>query len=252
MFRQRWRSVAALVILLSLAWSGARLWDGRKQAAVLQSDPEDILSQPALRQVALKLGEPVYQTHCASCHGASGKGDSSQGVPDMTTGEHLYGQGRVAEIEFIARHGIRSADKRGWNLASMPAYASLHPYKNEPLPSLTPGQIEGLTQYLLAFAGRATNPDAAAEGGKLFHAAAGCYDCHGLNAEGDSSIGAPALADHHWIYGAGSHDDIYRTLVAGRAGLSPAFDKVLGAVELRVVAVYAASLQTTTQQADAR
>lgn len=220
---------------------------------MLRSDPEEILTRPALRQTALAYGEPVYQRHCAGCHGANGQGDPTLGVPDLTDTTQLYGEGRVAEIEDIARHGIRSADKRGWNLAAMPAYASVHPYRNEPLPSLTPNQIESLTQYLLAFTGHATDPAAVARGSELYHDAAGCYDCHGQQAEGDPSIGAPMLTGTSWLYGRGSHDDIYRTLSIGRAGVSPAFGRVLSAAELRTVAVYVASLRTTgNTQANAR
>ena len=252
-FGRKWWLLVASAALLGAALLGIRMKHGQDQAAVLRSDPEEVLSDPALRRVALGIGGPTYKNSCAGCHGVTGKGDTSLGVPDLTGGEHLYGQGRVAEIEFIARHGIRSGDKRGWNLASMPAYASLQPYKGEPLPSLTPGQIEDLTQYVLFLAGRATDPQAAEEGGKLFHVGAGCYDCHGQNAEGDASIGAPSLVGHRWIYGDGSHDDIYRTLSGGRAGMSPAFDKVLSASELRAVAVYVAALSgTTIQQAEAR
>ncbi len=220
---------------------------------MLRADPEQILSQPALRQVALAHGEQVYQAQCASCHGANGTGDPVLGVPDLTAARHLYGEGRVAEVEEITRHGIRSADKRGFSLASMPAYGTPRPYKNEPLPSLTPGQIEDLTQYVLAFSGRGTDPAAAKQGGVLYRGSGGCYDCHGNNGEGNSSIGAPLLTAGPWVFGQGSHDDIYKTLVAGRAGVSPAFGRVLNATELRSVAVYVASLRkTTNQQAQAQ
>ncbi len=239
--RRHWKSIVVLLAVAMVGWSVAQFWQDSRQAAVLRSDPELILAQPALRQVALRQGQVVFQAHCAGCHGAEGRGDAA-GVPDLTSGDHLYGQGRVAEIEAIARHGIRSGDKRGWNLASMPAYASLHPYPNEPLPSLTPMQIEEITQYVLLLSGRASNADAAQAGGELFRNGAGCYDCHGRNAEGDPSIGAPSLVNHAWIYGQGAHDDIYRTLSVGRAGVSPAFDKVLSAADLRDVAVYVASL----------
>ena len=253
MSRRQWILLTAAFAVMALVWVGTRIQASRRQAAVLRSDPEEILSQPWLRRVALARGKPVFQAYCASCHNASGKGDPTLGVPDLTDEEHLYGQGRVAEIEEIARHGIRSADKRGWNLASMPTYASPHPYKGEPLPSLTPGQIEDLTQYLLAFTGRATDTEAATRGSDLYRYTAGCYDCHGYSAEGDSSIGAPSLVDNVWLYGHGSHDDIYRTLAEGRAGMSPAFGRVLSAADLRDVAVYVASLQTkSTQHAEAR
>ena len=250
--RQKWWLLAAAA-LLGAALLGFQVKHRQDQAAVLRSDPEDILSDPALRGTAIAYGRAVYQQHCSACHRADGTGDRSLGVPDLTGAQHLYGEGRVAEIEDIARHGIRSADKRGLRLASMPAFGSLHPYKGEPLPSLTPGQIEDVTQYVLALNGRATDPDAAAKGGALYQGGAGCYDCHGRNAEGDSSVGAPSLVDGPRLYGDGSHDDIYRSLVAGRAGVSPAFGKLLTAAELRNVAVYIASLQKAhTEHADAR
>ncbi len=251
--RQRWRLLVIPVALLVVALLAVRISSRREEAAVLRADPEEILSQPALRRVTLVHGKSVYQAQCASCHGANGTGDPVLGVPDLTAARRLYGEGRVAEVEDIARHGIRSADKRGLNLASMPAYGTPRPYKNEPLPSLTPGQVEDVTQYVLALSGRETNHATATQGSVLYHGSAGCYDCHGNNGEGDSAIGAPSLTAGPWVFGLGSHDDIYKTLVAGRAGVSPAFGKVLSAAELRSVAAYVASLRkTTSQQADAR
>ncbi len=251
--RQRWKLLIIPVALLVVALLAVRISSRRGEAAMLRADPEEILSQPALRKVALGHGKSVYQAQCASCHGANGTGDPVLGVPDLTAAWHLYGEGRVAEVEDIARHGIRSADKRGLNLASMPAYGTPRPYKNEPLPSLTPGQIEDLTQYVLTLSGRETDSAAARQGGVLYHGYAGCYDCHGNSGEGDSAIGVPSLTAGPRVFGNGSHDDIYKTLVAGRAGVSPAFGRVLSAAELRSVAAYVASLRkTTSQQADAR
>ena len=253
MIRQRWRLLLAPALLAAVVGTGIHFQNERRGAAVLTSDPETILSQPALRATAVAYGGPVYGRYCAGCHGADGTGDRALGVPDLTGVQHLYGEGRVAEIEDIARHGIRSTDKRGLNLASMPAFGSLHPYKGEPLPSLSPGQIEELTQYVLSLSGRATDPAAAARGGLLYQNGAGCYDCHGRNAEGDGSIGAPSLVDGPRLYGDGSHDDIYRSLVVGRAGVSPAFGRALSAADLRYVAAYVASLRkSNTEHADAR
>ena len=243
--RQRLFLALAFLVLISLSALGLEVVRAQGQAAVLRSDPEAILANPALRRTAIARGEPVYQRYCSGCHGADGKGDHGAGVPDFTDGAHLYGQGRVAEIEEIARHGIRADDKQGFDLASMPAFGTPHPYKAEPLPSLTPGQMEDLTQYLLAFTGRATSPQAAQRGGALYRDYGGCYDCHGYNGEGDDAIGAPALTDEVWLYGHGSHDDIYRTLEHGRAGVSPAFGRVIKAAELRDLAVYVASLEPT-------
>ena len=231
----------ALIVLAGLALALATVLRARAaQAAMLRADPETILGDKALRAAALDEGRTIFESHCASCHGAAAKGNQSFGVPDLTDDERLYGEGKVAEVEDIVRYGIRAYHKRGWNLAAMPAYATAAPYKGEPLPPQPPAQIEALTQYLLSFTGRAGNV-ATARRDQAVYEAAGCWDCHGHDAGGDAAIGAPALTDAVWLYG-GSHDAIARSIAGGRAGLSPAFGRALTAAEIRAVAVYVASL----------
>jgi len=212
------------------------------QALVVVADPETIAADPKLWRTAVAIGREVYAQSCAACHGASGHGNSSLGVPDLTVPEHLYDLGSVSRIEDIVRHGIRAEDKRGWDLASMPAYASARPYAREAIAPLMPAGIEDLTQFLLRFTAHATNEAAARRGAALFADKGGCWDCHGSDATGDSAIGAPDLTDPIWLYGDGSHDDIYRSISVGRAGYSPAFERHLTAIQLRGVAVYVASL----------
>ncbi len=238
---KRRMALSALVLLVIPAGlTGAALWRSGVQASVLRADPEAILSDPALRSVALTNGEHVFAQHCASCHGATGKGDRTLGASDLTDGETLYGIGSVAQIEDIARYGIRAGNKHGWNLAVMPAYARKVPDAAEALPPQSPAQIEDLTQYILAFTNRATDA-AAVRRGLAAYTKAGCWDCHGRDLGGDPAIGAPNLTDSVWLYG-GRPEDIRRTLERGRAGTSPAFARVLTAAELRNVAVYTASL----------
>lgn len=228
--------VAAITLTFSIRHKAA-------QAALLRVDPDQILSNPNLRDTALARGKSVFDQYCASCHGADGRGNQDRGIPNLTDADHLYGTGMVSEIEQIARYGIRAANRRGWTLASMPAYASAVPYASEPLPPQTPAQIEDLTQFLLSFTARSTDAGAALRG-KDQYVAAGCWDCHGHSGEGDDAVGAPVLTDDIWLYG-GSHDDIYRSIARGRAGYSPAFAKKLSAAQLRTVSVYVASLAAT-------
>ncbi|MEO7691041.1 MAG: c-type cytochrome [Sphingomonas sp.] len=233
------------LLVLATALVSISLWRARGESNVLRADPEAILGDPELRRVALAGGKPVYEDHCASCHGARGKGDEALGSPDLTDADHLYGTGTVAQIEDIARYGIRAGNKHGWNLALMPAYASKVPDAAEPLPPQTPAQIEDLTQFLLSFTGRATD-DAAAKRGHGAYDKAGCWDCHGRDLGGDPGVGAPTLTDDIWLYG-GRPDDIRRSLSRGRAGMSPAFARTLTPAQLRNVAVYVASLAQTRQ-----
>jgi cytochrome c oxidase cbb3-type subunit 3 len=222
---------------------GAALQRNAVAARVLRADPELILDDPRLRSAAVAAGKPVFDAHCSACHGSTGRGDNSLGTPDLTDREHLYREGSVAQIEEIARYGIRAGNKRGWNLAIMPAYARKIPYAGEPLPSLTPAQIETLVRYIRSFS--AGGADAAAlKRGRDAYSQAGCWDCHGRDLGGDPAIGAPALTDDIWQYG-GSPADIRRSISRGRAGMSPAFARTLSAAELRNVAVYVASLPRT-------
>ncbi|NKJ42188.1 c-type cytochrome [Novosphingobium sp. SG720] len=236
--------ILPLVALGTLAIAVA-MSHGGKAAGVLRADPETILDDPALRETALKAGKEVFAQHCAACHGENGKGDTRIGASDLTDRDRLYGDGTVSQIEDIARYGIRAGNKRGWNLAVMPAYASPVPDKAEALPPQKPADIEALTQLLLSFTARATD-EAAVARGRLVYSKAGCWDCHGRDLGGDPAIGAPNLTDDVWIYG-GRADDIRRSISHGRAGTSPAFGRTLTPAQLRSVAVYVASLSRTEQ-----
>jgi len=240
---RQWKRIGLALVIVAAIVLAFSIHHRSVQAAILRADPDQILGDPNLRDAALASGKSVFDRHCASCHGADGQGNQDRGIPNFTDEDHLYGTGTVSEIEQIARYGIRAYNKRGWTLASMPAYASAIPYASEPLPSQTPKQIEDLTQFLLSFTARSTDA-AAALRGKDQYVAAGCWDCHGHSGEGDDAVGAPVLTDNIWLYG-GSHDDIHRSIAKGRAGYSPAFAKKLSAAELRTVSVYVASLAAT-------
>jgi cytochrome c oxidase cbb3-type subunit 3 len=219
----------------------------RTRADLVRADPEAILTNPHLRTPALRDGARIFRAHCAACHGEDARGDPHSGVPDLTDEDHLFGTGLVSEIEDIARHGIRAHDSRGANLASMPAHAAPSMAHGgtqgaPTTPTLTPAQIEDVTQSLLWFTNRATDIAAARRGQALFKGPAGCWDCHASDAGGDPAIGAPSLSDGVWLYGKGDHDTVYASIAYGRAGASPAFDHVLTAIQLREVAVYVASL----------
>ena len=235
--------VAALMLTAAVFFSRRH----EVQHEILAADPELLLARPDLRPVVLDGGRAVYQARCAACHGVVGRGSGFPGVPDLTDDDRLYGTGKVAEIEDIVRFGIRAGNKRGWNLAVMPAYASAVPDTAEALPPQTPRQIEDLTQFLLSFTGRTTDRSAAARGKDLFQHDAGCWDCHSSDAGGDAAIGAPTLSDDVWLYG-GTHDSIYRSIAYGRAGFSPAFGHILKPLEIREVAAYVASLAPTGER----
>lgn len=248
MTKWRWRigarlqrttiGIALLALIVAATISGAQR---RQRDAMMQADPERILTDPALAQAALKIGATVFASHCASCHGPAGQGSSAVGAPDLTDGDWLYGSGQVAEIEQIVRHGIRSGDSKGWNLADMPAYGTPRPYAHEPIPPLRPGDINDVVNYLTSLRGTNHDPASAQRGQAIFAGGGACFDCHSPDARGDTSIGAPNLVDDIWLYGDGSPASLYRSIAYGHAGIMPAFVRTLSPTEARAVAVYAAA-----------
>jgi cytochrome c oxidase cbb3-type subunit 3 len=68
-----------------------------------------------------------------------------------------------------------------------------------------------------------------------------CASCHGEDARGDSTLGAPNLTDEIWIYG-GGRETVYRTLFGGREGHMPNWGDRLSPIQLRILALYVQSL----------
>lgn len=238
----RWRWSILIAFLFCVCVLGWLDIERRAVNAIVRADPERILSDDHLANVALPLGRRVYGAHCAACHGDAGQPDQIRGVPDLRDSEWLYGTGRVEEIEAIARHGIRAGDRKGWNLAAMPAYATPRPYAAEPIPPLTPAGARDVTHFILSLSGGSRDLAGAARGRIIYAGTGGCWDCHGADAHGDPAVGAPDLTDHVWLFGRGDAAAIQRSIEHGRAGMSPAFARILTPAELRAVAVYVASL----------
>jgi cytochrome c oxidase cbb3-type subunit III len=240
----RGRTLAGLAGIVLVACYFLSLHRQRQRDALMQADPETILSTPFLLSAAMTLGKPVFARHCAGCHGVEGKGDPSKGAPDLTDGKVLFGTGRVADIEQITLYGIRSGNPRGWKLASMPAFGTPRPYGAEPIPPLTPGDIDDVVEHLMALRGHAVDKAAAVRGAAIFAGRGACWDCHASDGMGDSSIGAPNLADDIRLFGDGSRASLWRVIARGYAGVSPAFVHSLSPVEARAVSAYVAALTT--------
>ena len=166
------------------------------------------------------------------------KGSRTDGAPDLTDGDWLYGEGRVADIERIVLYGIRSGGHRTKNQADMPAYGRAQPYSRYAIPALTPHEIADVASYLEFAQGRNTDPDAVKRGVALFDKKAQCFDCHGNDLGGDNFIGAPNLTDKIWLNGDGSRRAMIRVISQGRAGVCPMFDGKLSPAQIRAVAIY--------------
>jgi cytochrome c oxidase cbb3-type subunit 3 len=228
--------VVMVAFLLGAAVFASTRYDERR---LLRADPDALPADSALLRFAAGRGRPLFQVHCATCHGVLGEGDPLKGVPNLADGDWLYGSGRVADIEQIIEYGIRSRNSRAWSLAIMPAYARPRPSPaDKSIEPLTPGQITDLIEFLYQRQGREANAAAASRGAALYAGDAGCYDCHSVDAKGDSAIGAPNLTDAVTLYGDGGRDALFQSISYGRQGICPAWIKTMSAAAIRETAAF--------------
>ncbi len=205
---------------------------------LVAEDPDLIPKDATLVSLAVRIAKPVFDRDCARCHQADLRGDKRFGVPDLTTGQFLYGTDQVSSIERTIAYGIRSRRPKAWNLAYMPAFATPNPYNRYQITPLRPAQIDDVIDYLYSLAGRPADPAAAEEGRLLYHNEAACFDCHGEDASGDSAIGAPSLIGTHWLYGNGDREDLFRSIAYGHAGICPGWSRAPDPAKIRALAVY--------------
>lgn len=241
--------LAAAITLLVLITLGMHIADGNAlRIRFLKAPPDSIPADAALSRYAQSRGKSAYQEHCASCHGARFQGDPRRSIPNLADSDWLYGSGRVSEIERIVMYGIRSGNSKGWDLASMPAYATQQPYKRYKVLPLLPHEIEDVTAFVLAFRKPPTDAAAVERGAQLFRGAekGTCWDCHGEDARGDTAIGAPDLTDNSWLSGDGSPQSIHDSIAFGLAGSCPAWMSQLSPTTIRALAAYVHSLSAHT------
>jgi cytochrome c oxidase cbb3-type subunit 3 len=210
----------------------AKVASARNERSALGSqlmarDIGEILKDHELSQLALSLGESAFGDNCATCHGSGGRG--AKGYPRLADDVWLWG-GSLADIEFTIRHGIRNGGEQA-RITDMPAFGRDA--------FLQPEQINDLVEYVTSLSGRTADPAAAARAVPVFEKE--CSSCHGVDARGDRTKGAPNLTDADWLYG-GDRASIRRTIFGPRGGVMPAWQDRFDDATLRALAVYVHSL----------
>jgi cytochrome c oxidase cbb3-type subunit 3 len=156
----------------------------------------------------------VFAGQCASCHGRDARGQAER-FPDLRDAAWQWGGDETRIAETI----------RGGRQAAMPPWRDVVG---------APG-VEKLADYVLALsAGHASDP-AVAQGAALF--AQYCVACHGPDGGGNPLMGAPALNDGAWNYGA-RREAVVASIAGGRTGTMPAFGSRLDDVQIRLLAVW--------------
>ncbi len=166
---------------------------------------------------AQAMGERLFLTYCAQCHGSLAQGGKS--YPKLTDGEWLYGgEPEVIKTTILkGRHG------------QMPPMGAAVGGEKE---------IENVAHYVLSLSNSAHDPIKAAFGKEKFGA---CAACHGAEGTGNQALGAPNLTDKVWLYG-GSVSTIMETIRNGRNNQMPAFEEFLGEGKVHLLAAYVWSL----------
>jgi len=187
-----------------------------------QQDLKAVASDPQARAI----GERLFLTYCAQCHGSDARGN--KGFPNLTDSDWLYG----GDPEVIKTTIL------GGRTGMMPTMAAAVGSDKD---------VENVAHYVLSLSGSTADPIKAAFGKEKFGA---CAACHGPEGKGNYAMGAPNLTDKTWLYG-GSADTIKETITKGRTNTMPPFKEFLGEAKVHVLAAYVWSLsndKTTVAQ----
>ncbi len=179
----------------------------------LQQDLKSVAADPKARII----GERLFLTYCAQCHGSDARGN--KGFPNLTDKDWLYGG---------APDVIKTTIMHGRNGVMPPMAAALGSDKD----------VENVAHYVLSLSGSNADPIKVVFGKARFGA---CMACHGAGGSGNQALGAPNLTDKIWLYG-GSAETIMETIRKGRNNTMPAFGEFLGEAKVHVLSAYVWSL----------
>jgi cytochrome c oxidase cbb3-type subunit III len=226
----RWAALVLLCLGLIAGLTIYRVRNGQAEERLLATLPSQIMQDASLVGFAKAQGAPLFAAHCASCHGADMKGQTSTGAPNLVDGVWMFGDGSIYEIERTILFGIRTGSSKSRDVTEMPALGQRG--------LLTDAQIREVIQFVLKLSGRPHREDAAAEGRRVFDTGdAACIACHGDDGRGDTYSGAPDLTADKWNFG-GDEQSLYDTIYFGRRGVCPGWFGVLTLGQIRSLAVY--------------
>ena len=215
-----------------LGWSSQGQYeDEQKEAAALygplftkylQQDLKLVAADPA----ATEMGQRLFLTNCAQCHGSDARG--GKGYPNLADKDWLYG----GEPEMI-----KTSIANGRN-GVMP-----------PLGAAVGGEdgAKDVAHYVLSLSGRTHDELRAVRGKTKFSTI--CAGCHGPAGKGNQVVGAPNLTDDIWLYGSTEADIIHMVTngegtssSSGGTSAMPAHKDKLDEAKIHLLAAYVYSL----------
>jgi cytochrome c oxidase cbb3-type subunit III len=208
----------------ALNWSSSGQFDAEQKLAdttygpIFEKYKNQDIKAVAANSEAREMGQRLYMTYCAQCHGSDARG--AKGFPNLTDKDWLWGgtSEKIKETLTIGRD------------AMMPAKGVK--------PDLTETEIGDVANYVRSLSNLAVDAKRAESGKGLFMVA--CAACHGPEAKGVPGL-APNLADNIWLFG-NTEADIVRIITKGQVNRMPAFGEFLGEAKVHLLTAYVVSL----------
>lgn len=209
-----------------IGWSSVGQYKAEVSAedAVVKPIYEKYMKQDLLAVAAdpeaQAMGQRLFLTYCAQCHGADARG--AKGFPNLADADWLYG-GEPETIRTTLLGGRNGA---------MPPFG----------PTLGGDGVKDVANYVRSLSGLAHDSLRAQRGREAFMA--NCMACHGPEGKGNPVLGAPNLTDRVWLWGS-SETSIIETITKGRNNQMPAFKDRLGDEKVHLLSAYVLSLSRT-------
>jgi cytochrome c oxidase cbb3-type subunit 3 len=187
---------------------------GAARAAIAASDVATLGGDASV----LRSAQSVFHNHCAACHGEDAAGQADL-FPNLTDRDWQWG-GDAPALEQTITAGRQ---------AVMPPWQAV----------LGDTGVAQVADYVigLSLVRNGTREAAPGEGKRLYELY--CTACHGLDGGGLAALGAPALNDAAWLYGA-SPNDVRASISAGRNGVMPGFAGRLDAAQIKMLVAWLA------------
>ena len=205
-----------------LGWTMRNQYDQEMEAAKAKYDPlfnefmkKDIMAVAADPK-AKEIGQRLFLTYCAQCHGSDAKG--GKGFPNLTDGDWLWGG---------TPDRVKASIMAGRDAVMTPKGVK---------PDMDAQQVKDVVAYVRSLSGLESKMGGNVEHGKeLFPQA--CAACHGPEGKGNPEVGYPNLTDKVWLYGS-QEADMIETVTKGRVNRMPAWGDFLGEAKVHVLAAY--------------
>jgi cytochrome c oxidase cbb3-type subunit 3 len=209
-----------------VGWTSASAY--AKEAAAMEARTKPLydkylamdLKAVAADPQAKAMGERLFLSYCAQCHGSDARG--GRGFPNLADNDWLYG-GEPQTVRESITNG---------RMGVMPALG----------PGLGEEKVKNVVAYVRSLSGLPSDGLKAQLGKEVFMQ--NCAACHGPEGKGMQALGAPNLADKIWLYDS-SEATIALGVNKGRhVGIEPehkpmpAHKDSLGAGKIQILAAY--------------